>query len=125
MTLTKNFANILAAIPWAGPQTSIGDDPPLTVSHNPGTGSLIFALNNSIHITIYQNSWDGTANITDFGGHLVSVGPYCLHLTAGTERWFRQYQDSTWIWVTDYGTPTERSQKTFYTMLQTILPYIK
>jgi hypothetical protein len=121
----NTFAEIIAALgdPPNGPW-NIGDDPPLTVNYNPGTQSLVAVLNAGVHITIYQNSWDGTVQIIDCTGDPVTVGPYCLHTTAGTERWFRQYESYTWQWVTDCGTPTVRYLKAFDAMMNTLGQYL-
>ena len=111
---------------------TIGEDPPIHVRYNPGGGgftpSLVFELNSGVHITIYQDSWDGQISITDLGRGSVSIGPHCLHLTAKQkskeERWFLQYAEGGWHYVTDFGTPTTRVVKTFNTMLNTIRPYL-
>jgi len=124
----NNFAQIIAALgPPPGGPWDIGDDPPLRVTYNPNPGgvpTLIFALNTGVHITIFRNSWDGVATIQDCTGGQVDVGPYCLHTTAGNERWFRQYEGSTWAWVTDCGTPTERYVKAFNAMMNTMNAYL-
>ena len=118
----NTFNQIIAALGGgAGPWT-IGDDPQLTVTLNPGTRSLIAALNAGVHITIYENSWDGTHSIMDCTGVPVDVGPYCLHTTAGNERWFRQFSDCSWEWVTDCGTPTAKYLKAFEMMMNTLGP---
>jgi hypothetical protein len=85
---------------------------------------LVVELNAGVHITIYQTSWDAVANITDCTGGTVDVGPYCLHTTAGTERWFRQYEQGSWGWVTDCGTPTSRYLKSFDAMMGTLGSYL-
>jgi hypothetical protein len=120
----NTFAGIIGALGGGGGPWNIGDGPPLTVNYNPGTGSLVAVLNAGVHITIYQNSWDGTAQITDCTGRQVTVGPYCLHTTAGAERWFRQWRGSSWEWVTDCGTPTARYLLAFDSMMRTLAPYI-
>lgn len=123
------FAEILQELgaPPGGPW-HIGDDPPLTVNYNGITGVLVATLNTNVHITIYQTSWDGQAQIINCTGGLVNVGPYCLHTTAigqtTTERWFRQYRDGSWDWVTDCGTPTPRYLKAFDAMMNTLGPYL-
>jgi len=115
------YAHIVARLNVAvGGTVNIGDDPPLAVSRN--AASLIAALNAGVHITIFQNSWDGQAQITDADGEQVTVGPYCLHLTAGQSRWFRQYQNGSWEWVTDYGEPNARSVQAFDSMMNTLGP---
>lgn len=119
----NSFIEIIAALGGGAGPWNIGDDPPLVVTLNPGTRSLIAALNPGVHITIYENSWDGTARIRDCTGGPVDVGPHCLHTTAGTERWFRQY-DGSWSWVTDCGTPTSRYLKAFDAMMNTLGPYL-
>jgi hypothetical protein len=95
----NSFAEIIAALgnPPNGPW-KIGDDPPLTVNYTLGPPqSLVAVLNAGVHITIYQNSWDGIARVTDCTGGQVNVGPYCLHATAGQQRWFRQYEADSWL----------------------------
>jgi hypothetical protein len=121
----NSFAQIITALgaPAGGPW-AIGDNPPLNVTYNPGTQVLVAALNAGVHITIYQTSWDGVANIQDCTGGRVNVGPYCLHTTAGGERWFRQYANGEWNWVTDCGTPTLRYLKAFEAMMGTLGPYL-
>ena len=121
----KTFAQIITALGGGAGPWNIGDDPPLTVTLNPGTNSLIAALNAGVHITIYQNSWDGQYQIKDCTGGNVDVGPYCLHTTAGTDRWFRQYRKGSWEWVTDCGTPTDRYLKAFNAMMNTLGPYLE
>lgn len=125
----RNFAGIVAALGIvAGTPVVIGDDPPLTVNYNAGGGgfgaSLIFELNPGVHITIFQNSWDGTVTITDLDGSLVSIGPYVLHLTTTNDRWFRQYVRGSWQFVTDYGTPSARVLRAFDSMLATMEEYL-
>jgi hypothetical protein len=105
-------------------QVTIGDNPPLTVNYNPGTQSLVAVLNAGVHITIYQNSWDGQVQIPDYAGGNSVVGPFCLHTTAGNERWFRQYRDHSWEWVTDFGTPSYRYLRAFDSMMGTLWPYL-
>lgn len=121
----NSFAQILAALgpPAQGPW-NIGDDPPLQVSYNPRTQVLVAVLNAGVHITLYQSSWDGTAQIMDCTGDMVDVGPYCLHTTAGGERWFRQYENDAWEWVTDCGTPSRRYLLAFDAMMNTLGPYL-
>ena len=121
----NTFTQIIAALgrPATGPW-NIGDDPPLTVSYNAGTGSLVAVLNAGVHITIYQSSWDASAQIRDCTGGLVNVGPHCLHTTAADERWFRQFDGLTWQWVTDCGTPTMRYLQSFDAMMNTLGPYL-
>jgi hypothetical protein len=128
----KNFAGILNALGLGPGNTgpiSIGDDPPLSVRYHPAGGgyaaSLIFELNAQVHITIYQNSWDGAYYpVQDCTGDDVSVGPDCLHTTAGQERWFRQFEAGTWTWVTDCGTPARRYLLSFQAMMNTMEPYL-
>ncbi|HYK02762.1 MAG TPA: hypothetical protein VE974_13470 [Thermoanaerobaculia bacterium] len=118
----NTFNQIIAALGGgAGPWT-IGDDPELTVTLNPGTRSLIAALNAGVHITIYETSWNGKQTIMDCTAAPVEVGPYSLHTTAGGQRWFRQFSDGSWVWVTDCGTPTERYLKAFDAMMKTLGP---
>ena len=124
----NNFEQIVSSLGLAdGGNTGIGSNPPLNVTYNQGGGgytpSLIFELNQGVHITIYQSSWDDTFQITDFGGSDVTIGPYCLHTTAGDQRWFRQC-DGTWAWVTDYGTPTDQYLNAFETMMSTMAEYL-
>ena len=120
----NNFNQIIAALGGGGGPWAIGDDPPLTVNLNPGTRSLVVVLNQGVHITIYENSWNGEAQIIDCTGGNVHVGPHCLHTTAGGERWFRQYDASSWLWVTDCGTPTGRYLKAFDAMMNTLGRYL-
>jgi len=122
----NTFAQIIAALgaPPNGPW-NVGDDPPLTITLNRGTQALIAALNAGVHITIYQNSWDGIAQIRDCTGDNVTVGPHCLHTTAGDERWFRQFDGVTWGWVTDCGTPTARYLQSFNAMMNTLEPILQ
>ncbi len=122
--IMNTFNQIIAALGGGNGPWDIGDDPPLHVTLNPGSRSLIFALNAGVHITVYEDSWNGTVQIRDLGGELVNVGPYCLHVTAGGERWFRQYAANNWSWVTDYGTPTERYLKAFNALMNTVAPYL-
>jgi hypothetical protein len=119
----NDFAQILAALgPPAQGSWNIGDNPPLEVNYNPNTQVLVAKLNAGVHITIYQNSWDGTLQIMDCTGDMVDVGPYCLHTTAGNERWFRQYENDSWEWVTDCGTPSQRYLQAFDAMMNTLSP---
>ena len=124
----NSFDQIIAALGGGAGPWDIGDDPPLTVSYNPGTRSLIAELNAGVHITIYETSWDGKASVRDCTGGNVRVGPYRLHTTArgpnGTERWFRQHGHDSWEWVTDCGTPTARYLKAFDLMMKTLRPYL-
>lgn len=124
----KTFTQIIVALGGGGPWV-IGNGPQLTVTHNAGgagfVASLIFSLNAGVHITIYQNSWDGVAQIVDYGGHNVDVGPYCLHLTAAPERWFRQRFGPEWMWVTDYGTPNAKVVRAFETFFEIMWPCLK
>ena len=62
----NSFDQIIAALgkPVGGPW-AIGDDPPLTVTYNPNTHVLVFALNAGVHVTIYRSSWDDIATIQD------------------------------------------------------------
>ncbi|HEY8035948.1 MAG TPA: hypothetical protein VIF37_10205 [Methylobacter sp.] len=91
------------------------------VQFNPGgggyTASLVFedSTVGSFHITVYENSWDGTININDYGGEQVSIGPFCLHVTATNtnERWYFQYVQDSWMFVTDYGEPSQKALKAF------------
>ena len=120
----NTFNQIIAALGGGAGPWDIGDDPPLTVYLNAGTRSLVATLNEGVHMTIYESSWDGQAQIMDCTGDPVNVGPYCLHTTAGQERWFRQYEEQTWAWVTDCGTPTRRYLLAFDAMMNTLGPYL-
>lgn len=127
----QDFQSVRNDIFNGGNQNTIGDDPPLSCNFNAGGGgfqaSIVAELNQGVHITIFQTSWDGTINIPDLGGEQVSIGPFCLHLTAaGNDRWFLQYDEAqNRHWVTDYGTPNERVLKTLEAMLNTLEPYLK
>jgi hypothetical protein len=121
----RTFNQMILALGGGAGPWQIGDDPPLTVNLNGGVPrSLVAVLNQGVHITIFEDSWDNQAGITDLGGEIVPVGPHCLHVTAGKERWFRQYKDGDWQWVTDYGTPTQRYLKAFEAMMNTLGRYL-
>lgn len=81
------------------------------------TASLVFEYIDSaypFHITLYQDSWDGSINIRDVSGDHVQIGPYCLHLTVnGNHRFFFQMIQEEWVFVTDYGNPSEAIMNTF------------
>jgi len=129
----NTFAQIVAAfgVTAGNPVTIQGESGDVIVRYNapaPGLGiiaTLIIELNAGIHITIFQNSWDTQIPIQDFDGSMVNIGPYCLHLTAGADRWFRQNEDSNWIWVTDYDTPTARVVRVFELFFAILKDYLE
>jgi len=120
----KNFAQIRESMGLTGNKTRAASNttPDLTYTyHPPGGGyqeSIVVELNSGVHVTIYQTSWDGTVDIPDLDNETVSVGPYCLHLTAGVGRWFYEVVgDGTLAPVTDYGNMSERALKTIKTFI--------
>jgi hypothetical protein len=96
----SDFNTIARNLPSSIPAS--GSNPPLTYQVNGGGGgfepALIFILNQAIHVTIYRNTWNGRATI---GGS--TLGPYCLHVTAGAYHWFRQYNHGVWDFVPGAG----------------------
>jgi len=120
----KTFEQIVKAL---RDYSEIGNDPPLKVVYNPRGRSgkhFIFKLSETIHITLYQSSWDGKVDLVLDHDENVTVGPYCLHLTAGNQRWFYQYsrRNHEWEWVGGSSTPTGRVLKTFEAMMNTVGP---
>jgi hypothetical protein len=121
----NNFGQILAAFgPPPGGPWNIGIDPPLVVTYNPASHVLVASLNQGVHLTIDRSAWDGVASIHSRAGHPVDVGPLCLHANAAGERWFRQFVQGSWTWVTDGGTPSRRYLLAFNAMMNTLTPYL-
>jgi hypothetical protein len=91
-SMAYTFAEIVANCLASNPTPT---SPQISFNYNRGGGgfqqSLICALNSGVHMTIYQNTWDGTASVS---GQL--VGPFLLHLTAGAYSWFYEYKDGVW-----------------------------
>jgi hypothetical protein len=128
----KNFAQVRQSMGLTGGTTTTTSNttPNLTYRYNaPGPGiqeSIVIELNQGPHVTIYQNSWDGVVAIMDLGGSPTSVGPHCLHMTAGASRWFYNVQSGgTLAPVTDYGDTSERALKSIKTFMEIIGTHLK
>lgn len=120
----NNFAGVLASIGLGAGTFSVTSQgiPPLIYRYNAGGGgysaSIVIELNQGVHFTLYQTSWDGIVAIPDATGGPINVGPNCLHLTAvGCDRWFfKILPHDKYEMITDHGTPSASAVKAFQTI---------